>query len=179
MRWCCFPAILICTASAFVIYLFFFSSYHLSRGHRASLTLSSAVHLIGYPSLLTGSVINSGITDLPLYGSLGASSGLRSPSPRQWPEGGLSFRKGQLCPRKSELQILLLLQHGLLPTLQVRRKVKMMRGNTSGKKRLRGKKNTLPFPRSILLVSAHHSCWSHIKEPVYFSGHLFSCFVGC
>lgn len=52
-----------------------------------------------------------------------------------------------------------------------------MRGNTSGKKRLRVKK-TFPFPRSILLVSAHHGCWSHIKEPVCFPGPLFSCIVG-
>lgn len=47
------------------------------------------------------------------------------------------------------------------------------------KEKAQGKKiKSLPFPRSVLLVSAHHSCWSQIKEAVGFSVHIFSGFVG-
>lgn len=41
-----------------------------------------------------------------------------------------------------------------------------------------GGKNMFPSPRSILLVSAQYSCWSHIKEPACSSGPLLSGFVG-
>lgn len=41
-----------------------------------------------------------------------------------------------------------------------------------------GKDKLLPFPENCSPLPAGRNSWSQVKEPVDFSGYIFSCFVG-